>query len=262
MAAAALVALLYGRTRERLTDLANQLCTANGSRPTNRVRTFASRMTRAVPMDELLQQLSESLRKTMQLAAAEVYTGSGGTYDLAAGVPHTAREPLVLVRPGVLGRRPGRHLGRHLARRLAEAALARCRPLAAARRTDRARRRAARPDRAGTPARQRAAVATTTTGSSPSSPGRSALALHNVQLDSALQRIAGGAATDERRAAAVTPAHRQRRRPGAAQARTQPARRRPAVPRGDGGQAAPRGGADRGRPGRGHGRDHRPPRAT
>lgn len=96
MAAAAIVASLYGRTRERLTDLANQLVYGERVAPDESVRTFASRMTRAVPMDELLQQLSESLRKTMQLAAAEVYTGSGGTYDLAAGVPHLARAPLVL----------------------------------------------------------------------------------------------------------------------------------------------------------------------
>lgn len=96
MVAAAIVALLYGRTRDRLTDLANQLVYGERVSPDESVRTFASRMTRAVPMDELLQQLTESLRKTMQLAAAEVFTGSGGTYDLAAGVPHVPRDPLVL----------------------------------------------------------------------------------------------------------------------------------------------------------------------
>jgi signal transduction histidine kinase len=96
MVAAALVALLYGRTRDRLTDLANQLVYGESVAPDESVRTFASRMTRAVPMDELLQQLSESLRKTTQLAAAEVYTGSAGTYELAAGVPHVPREPLAL----------------------------------------------------------------------------------------------------------------------------------------------------------------------
>ena len=65
MVAAALVALLYGRTRDRLTDLANQLVYGERVAPDESVRTFASRMTRAVPIDELLQQLSESLRKSM-----------------------------------------------------------------------------------------------------------------------------------------------------------------------------------------------------
>ena len=39
-------------------------------------------------MDELLLQLAESLRKAMVLASAEVWTGQDGHFELAAGVPH------------------------------------------------------------------------------------------------------------------------------------------------------------------------------
>ncbi len=51
------------------------------------VRTFGSRLTRAIPMDELLLQLAESLRKTLALQSAEVYTGSGEVLELAVSVP-------------------------------------------------------------------------------------------------------------------------------------------------------------------------------
>ena len=51
--------------------------------PDEVLRTFGSRMTRAVAMDELLLQLAESLRKTMGLTSAEVYTGGGEVLERA-----------------------------------------------------------------------------------------------------------------------------------------------------------------------------------
>lgn len=39
------------------------------------------------PLDELLLQLAESLRKTMALAAAEVWTAGDGIYERAVSVP-------------------------------------------------------------------------------------------------------------------------------------------------------------------------------
>jgi signal transduction histidine kinase len=64
-----------------------------------------------VPMDELLLQLCESLRKTMRLHSAEVWTGIDGVYEVAASAPHRARLPLhvsakalpVTARAGVSG---------------------------------------------------------------------------------------------------------------------------------------------------------------
>ena len=69
------------------------------------------RLTRAIPMDELLLQLAESLRKTMGLTSAEVYTGTGDVLELAASVPDvgaravtvTQRERPVVSRAGVSG---------------------------------------------------------------------------------------------------------------------------------------------------------------
>jgi hypothetical protein len=53
-------------------------------------------MTRAVAMDELLLQLAESLRKTMALTSAEVYTGSGEVLERAVSVPDAGRSTLII----------------------------------------------------------------------------------------------------------------------------------------------------------------------
>ncbi len=155
--------------------------------PDEVLRTFGSRLSRAIPMDELLLQLVESLRKTMALDAAEVWTGQGGLLERTAAVPDRGAAPLtrrrarspVVARAGVSGNAwvsvwlpalldgrddamlrvaPITHSGELLGLIVVERA--------AAIATRSARRR---------------------TGCSPSSPARSGLALHNVQLDSALQ---------------------------------------------------------------------------
>ena len=51
-------------------------------------------MSRAVPMDELLLQLLESLKKTMQLTAAEIWTGADGNLSRSVSVPE--RQPATL----------------------------------------------------------------------------------------------------------------------------------------------------------------------
>ena len=111
MVAATLAALAYLPLRTRLNDAANQLVYGERVAPDEALRTWGSRLTRAIPLDELLLQLAESLRKSMSLASAEVFTGSGGVYELAAGVPHRTVEPLrvpdkdrsVVARAGVSG---------------------------------------------------------------------------------------------------------------------------------------------------------------
>ncbi|MGH2719934.1 MAG: histidine kinase, partial [Actinomycetota bacterium] len=45
-------------------------------------------MTRAVPLDELLLQVAELLRRSMNLTAAEVWTGSEGRLERVVSVPH------------------------------------------------------------------------------------------------------------------------------------------------------------------------------
>ena len=118
MAAAGVCALLYAPAHVQLTAIANRLVYGERVAPEETLRTFGARLTRATPMDELLLQLVESLRRTMTVTSAEVWTGSGGRLDLAAGVPHRDAPPLSIDRASlpVVARGGGR---RDVDRRLA-----------------------------------------------------------------------------------------------------------------------------------------------
>ncbi|HQZ33410.1 MAG TPA: histidine kinase [Ilumatobacteraceae bacterium] len=94
MTAALVAAMVFLALRPRLNDAVNQLVYGEHVAPEEALRTWGSRLTRAIPLDELLLQLAESLRKSMSLSAAEIFTGSDGRYELAAGVPHRNAEPL------------------------------------------------------------------------------------------------------------------------------------------------------------------------
>ncbi|MCU1368330.1 MAG: integral rane sensor signal transduction histidine kinase, partial [Ilumatobacteraceae bacterium] len=96
MVAALVAALVFLPLRTRLADAANQLVYGEHTAPDDALRTWGSRLTRAIPLDELLLQLTESLRKSMSLVAAEIYTGADGRYELTAGVPHRTADPVVL----------------------------------------------------------------------------------------------------------------------------------------------------------------------
>ena len=93
MLAAAIASLAYVPARERLAETANRLVYGERHAPDEVLRTWGSRLSRSIPMDELLLQLAESLRKVLVLRRAEIWTG---TPDLprAGGVgarPHRAR---------------------------------------------------------------------------------------------------------------------------------------------------------------------------
>ena len=111
MIAAAVAAIGYLPARERLLASATQFVYGAREAPDEALRTFGSRLSRAIPMDELLLQLAESLRKTMSLTSAEVYTGAGDVLERAVSVPDggphsiiiTARERPVVTRAGVSG---------------------------------------------------------------------------------------------------------------------------------------------------------------
>ena len=81
MIAAVVAALLYLPTRERLTSIANNIVYGERHAPDEVLRTFGSRLSRAIPLDELLLQMAESLRKTLALDLVEVWTGSGGSLE-------------------------------------------------------------------------------------------------------------------------------------------------------------------------------------
>ncbi len=112
MVAAAVAAISFAPARERLLDWANRRVFGARQAPDELLRTFGSRMTRAISLDELLLQLAESLRKTMRLTSAEVYTGTGDVLERVAAVPDAgprsivigASEREVVARPGASGR--------------------------------------------------------------------------------------------------------------------------------------------------------------
>jgi signal transduction histidine kinase len=111
MLAAAVAAIGYLPARDRLLASATRFVYGAKEAPDEALRTFGSRLTRAIPMDELLLQLAESLRKTMGLTRAEVYTGAGDVLERAVSVPDagprsivvTARERPIVTRAGVSG---------------------------------------------------------------------------------------------------------------------------------------------------------------
>jgi signal transduction histidine kinase len=111
MLAAAVAAVGYLPARDRLVASATRFVYGAKEAPDETLRTFGSRLTRAIPMDELLLQLAESLRKTMALTSAEVYTGQGDVLERVAAVPDsgprsvvvTDRERTVVARAGVSG---------------------------------------------------------------------------------------------------------------------------------------------------------------
>ena len=111
MLAAAVAALLWLPVRERLGELATRRVYGERHAPDEVLRTFGSRLTRALPLDELLLQLAESLKKTMALAVAEVWTRGTGGLERAVSVPERgpgriaigAEEEPVIARAGVSG---------------------------------------------------------------------------------------------------------------------------------------------------------------
>jgi signal transduction histidine kinase len=110
-AAAALCALVWVPFRERLLGLADRVAGDERAAPDDALRTFGRRLTRAQPFEELLLELVETLRRTLALEAAEVWTGAGGVLERAASDPHrgvanvilTPAEEAVVVKVGVAG---------------------------------------------------------------------------------------------------------------------------------------------------------------
>jgi signal transduction histidine kinase len=112
MLAAAVTALVYQPVRRRLSSLADRLTRGERGSPDEVLRAFGDRISRPLPLDELLLQLAESLRHALVLDAAEVWTGSGGVLERVASDPDagggrlvlTAAEESALTRAGVCGR--------------------------------------------------------------------------------------------------------------------------------------------------------------
>ncbi|MEA2135354.1 MAG: hypothetical protein QOC68_3263 [Solirubrobacteraceae bacterium] len=109
--AAALCALLWIPTRERLIEIAGRLVHGERGSPDEALRAFGGRLTRALSLDELLLQLVETLRRSLALEAAEVWTGAGGLLERTASDPDrgggglilTPDEESVIARAGIGG---------------------------------------------------------------------------------------------------------------------------------------------------------------
>ena len=111
MLAAAIASLAYVPARERLAETANRLVYGERHPPDEVLRTWGSRLSRSIPMDELLLQLAESLRKVLVLRRAEIWTGTPDSLELAVSVPDRTAPALhlgpeeqpVVTRAGVTG---------------------------------------------------------------------------------------------------------------------------------------------------------------
>jgi signal transduction histidine kinase len=73
--------------RNRLAEGAGRWVYGERRAPDEPLQTFGARMSRAIPLDELLLQLAESLKRSMRLSSAEVWTGTDGVLERAASVP-------------------------------------------------------------------------------------------------------------------------------------------------------------------------------
>ena len=110
MVASGVAALIFVPVRT-VVESATRLVYGSREAPDEVLRTFGSRLTRAIPMDELLLQLAESSARPSSLTSAEVYTGTGEVLERTASVPDlgpaslvvSARERPVVTRAGVSG---------------------------------------------------------------------------------------------------------------------------------------------------------------
>ncbi len=94
--AAVVVAVLSSPVRARLLELAGALVDRRGASAQDVVSGFGARMTRAVPMDELLLQLAESLRATVATGGAELWVGTDGVLTRTVSVPRRPQARMVL----------------------------------------------------------------------------------------------------------------------------------------------------------------------
>jgi len=107
-----LAAAGFAVLRPRLDALATRLVHGDRPPPEDVVRSFADRAARGVPEDDLLLQLVDSLRRTLRLRGAELWTvADGGVVRAAATparpaatVPLAEAERRVLVTSSVVGR--------------------------------------------------------------------------------------------------------------------------------------------------------------
>ena len=85
--AAVVAALLYVPASRGISAFATRVVHGERRVPDEALRTFGDRLTRELPMDELLLQLAESLRGSLGLESAELWAGSDGSFERLASDP-------------------------------------------------------------------------------------------------------------------------------------------------------------------------------
>ncbi len=93
--AAVVAALLWVPTRHRLSPAVSRLVHGERGPPEQALRVFETRLSRALPLDELLLGLAETLRQTLALSVAEVWIVTDTLLERVASDP--ARPPASLV---------------------------------------------------------------------------------------------------------------------------------------------------------------------
>jgi signal transduction histidine kinase len=93
LAGVAVGAVVGPLAHRRAVTTANRLLLGQAVAPAAALQAFTSELSRAVPLDELLQQLVERLRRALRLAAAEVWLVRGDQLELSVSSPPRTRPP-------------------------------------------------------------------------------------------------------------------------------------------------------------------------
>jgi signal transduction histidine kinase len=94
LVAVAVAALLYRALQPRIAEAAARLVYGERHASVDLARSFGSRLTRSIPLDELVLQAAESLRSALGLRAAEVWTLGEGELRPWIGDPGIDRDPV------------------------------------------------------------------------------------------------------------------------------------------------------------------------
>jgi signal transduction histidine kinase len=96
VASMAVAAALFAAVRDRVSHAIHRVTGADRARPTDLARSFSSRISRAIPLDELVLQAAEALRSSLHLRSAEVWILGEGELRPWIGDPGVDRPAVPL----------------------------------------------------------------------------------------------------------------------------------------------------------------------